>query len=96
MDRQTGVEGSTLELYRTLLRLRRAHRAGRGSLTWVDLGESVLAFDVSSETDAPVRVIANLGPEVVPLPAGEVLVASGELDADGGLPTDCAVWLQLS
>ena len=47
VDRQTGVPGSTLELYRELLRLRREHRVGRGRLTWVDLGESVLAFDVS-------------------------------------------------
>ena len=61
--------------------------------TW---GTSVLAFDVTSESGAPVRVIANLGAEVLPLPEGEVLVASGELDADGGLPTDCAVWLRLS
>ena len=56
----------------------------------------MLAFDVSSESGAPVRVIANLGEEVLPLPEAEVLVASGELDADGGLPTDCAAWLRLS
>ncbi len=31
VDRQTGVDGSTLELYRTLLRLRRELRPGRGS-----------------------------------------------------------------
>jgi alpha-glucosidase len=96
VDRQTGVEGSTLELYRELLRLRREHRVGRGRLSWVDLGDTVLAFDVSSESGAPVRVIANLGAEVLPMPGGEVLVASGELEADGGLPTDCAVWLRLS
>ena len=84
VDRQTGVEGSTLELYRTLLRLRREHRLGRGELTWLDLGENVLAFDVTSESGAPVRVIANLGSRALPLPEGEVLVASGELDAYGG------------
>ena len=84
VDRQTGVAGSTLELYRTLLRLRRAHRTGRGSLTWLDLGENVLAFDISSDGGAPVRVIANLGAEVLPLPEGEVLVASGEFDAAEG------------
>ena len=52
VDRQTGVEGSTLELYRTLLRLRRELRPGRGELAWVDLGEDVLAFDVTTETGA--------------------------------------------
>ncbi len=97
VDRQTGMEGSTLELYRTLLRLRREHRPGRGRLTWVDLGESVLAFDVSTETGPPVRVIANLGEEFLPLPRGaEVLVASGDVDVSEGLPTDCAVWLRRS
>ena len=96
MDRQAGVQGSTLELYRDLLRLRREHRVGRGRLTWVDLGDTVLAFDVTSESGAPVRVIANLGTEALPLPEGRVLVASGELNADEGLPTDCAVWLRLS
>ena len=40
-------------------------------------------------------MIANLGAEVLPLPEGEVLVSSGELDADGGLPTDCAAWLRI-
>ena len=34
MDQQDGVAGSTLELYRTLLALRREHRLGRGELTW--------------------------------------------------------------
>ena len=95
VDRQAGVEGSTLELYRTLLRLRRELRLGRGELTWVDLGEHVLAFDVTTESGAPVRVIANVGGDPVPLPEGfEVLVASDELDPPTGVPTDCAVWVR--
>ncbi|MET0999246.1 MAG: glycoside hydrolase family 13 protein [Marmoricola sp.] len=95
VDRQTGVEGSTLELYRTLLRLRRELRPGRGELTWVDLGEDVLAFDVTTANGAPMRVIANLGGELLPLPEGfDVLVASGEDDLGKGLPTDTAVWLR--
>jgi alpha-glucosidase len=96
VDRQQGVEGSTLELYRALLRLRRELRLGRGELTWVDLGEEVLAFDVSTESDGPVRVIANLSGEFLPLPGfEEVLVGSGDVDPDRGLPTDTAVWLRV-
>jgi alpha-glucosidase len=96
VDRQQGVEGSTLELYRALLRLRRELRLGRGELTWVDLGEQVLAFDVSTESDGPVRVIANLSGEFLPLPGfEEVLVGSGDVDPDRGLPTDTAVWLRV-
>jgi alpha-glucosidase len=96
VDRQQGVEGSTLELYRALLRLRRELRLGRGELTWVDLGEEVLAFDVSTASDGPVRVIANLSGEFLPLPGfEEVLVGSGDVDPDRGLPTDTAVWLRV-
>jgi alpha-glucosidase len=96
VDRQQGVEGSTLELYRALLRLRRELRLGRGELTWVDLGEEVLAFDVSTESDGPVRVIANLSGEFLPLRGfEEVLVGSGDVDPDRGLPTDTAVWLRV-
>jgi alpha-glucosidase len=94
-DRQDGVEGSTLELYRTLLRLRQELRPGRGELTWLDLGPDVLAFEVTTATGTRLRVIANLGREFVPLgDADEVLVASGELDPQRGIPTDCAVWLK--
>jgi alpha-glucosidase len=96
VDRQTAVEGSTLELYRTLLRLRRTHRPGRGTLTWVDLGPDVLAFDVSTETGVRLRVVANAGQGLVPLPTdAEVLVASDALDPRGGLPVDVAAWLRM-
>ncbi|MCW2807299.1 MAG: glycoside hydrolase family 13 protein, partial [Marmoricola sp.] len=80
-DRQTGVPGSTLELYRRLLRLRREHRPGRGELSWVDLGEGVLAFDVTGVTGPGIRVIANVDRDRLPLPDGaEILAASGEID----------------
>jgi alpha-glucosidase len=96
VDRQTGVEGSTLELYRTLLRLRRELRPGRGELTWQDLGDHALAFEVSVHSGAPLRVIANVGGnDPVPLPNGvEILVASGEVDPAMGVPKDCAVWVR--
>ncbi len=101
VDRQDGVEGSTLELYRTLLRLRRDHRLGRGELSWVegpDGGDDhVVAFDVASRgedgTPGRVRVVVNVGGPTVALPEGaEVLVSSGDLE-DGGLPTDTAAWV---
>ncbi len=94
VDQQREVPGSTLELYRRLLTLRRQRRLGRGTLSWLDLGEHVLAFEVTTETAGPVRVIANLGGSNLPLPAdAEVLVRSSEVDLARGLPQDCAVWL---
>jgi hypothetical protein len=57
----------------------------------------VLGFDVSTATEASIRVIANLGREFLPLPdAAEVLVASGDVDPERGLGTDTAVWLRIS
>jgi alpha-glucosidase len=96
VDRQRGVQGSTLELYRTLLRLRRELRLGRGDLAWVELEhEGALAFDITAESGTSVRVIANVGGANVPLPAdAEVLVCSEDVDLGEGLPTDCAAWLR--
>ncbi|MBB2890402.1 alpha-amylase family glycosyl hydrolase [Flexivirga oryzae] len=107
VDQQEGVAGSTLELYRTLLRVRRELDLGEGSLTAVDLGPDVVAYDVASGADT-VRVILNLGTADVELPsAAEVLVGSEQgLDTASSaslprpldprvLPTDTAVWLRL-
>ena len=97
VDRQTGVEGSTLELYRTLLRLRRELRPGRGTLAWLDTGEDVVAFEVTTGTGGVLRVVANLGPSPVAIPEqAEVLVCSdADLDRAVGLTTDTAAWLSL-
>ncbi len=91
-DRQDGVEGSTLELYRTLLRVRRERGLGHGELTWADVAPAdVLAFEVSSEAGAT-AVLTNLGADPVPIPPGSrVLAASGPLPGST-LPTDTTIW----
>ncbi|OLT42561.1 alpha-amylase [Serinicoccus sp. CNJ-927] len=104
VDRQEGVAGSTLELYRTLLRLRREHDLGVGGLEWVtDLGGMPLPDDVVAFTNAradgpPVTVVTNLGDDPVIVPEDrDVLVCSGFLHtgADGQrlLQRDTTVWL---
>jgi alpha-glucosidase len=99
VDRQVGVPGSTFELYRALLALRREHELGAGSLSWLGgYSQEVVAFVNSSgkpESDLPVvTVISNLGSESVALPAGtHVLVSSGPLTSQGLVPTDTTVWL---
>ena len=88
-DRQTGVEGSTLEMYQSVLALRRAFKLGAGSLDWnVALGADVLGF-----TNGEVTVVSNLGDVAVPLPVGEVLIASADLGSDGLLPPDVTAWM---
>ena len=88
VDRQDGVPGSTLELYREVLRLRRAHGLGQGRLQWHEAGPDVLAFD-----NKGVRVVVNLGPQDAAMPAGDVLVSSQPLEVPGRLPGNAAAWV---
>ncbi|MGJ5754541.1 alpha-glucosidase [Streptomyces puniciscabiei] len=88
VEAQTEAEGSTLELYRTALRLRRKLLEGE-ALTWTpDAPAGVLDFTRS----AAWRCVTNLGERPLPLPPGEVLLASCPLDGRA-LPPDTTVWL---
>jgi alpha-glucosidase len=86
---QQADPGSTLAFYRRALAARR--QLVGDAVTLVDLGEDVLAF-----RRGEVLVALNAGAAPVPLPPGEVLLASD--DASGRirspLPPDCAVWLR--
>ena len=83
---QDGDPSSTLALYRDALRLRR-ELLGEQPLTWLDLGDGVLAF----ERGPGFGCVVNLSAGPVPLPAGRLLLASGDVSA--GLPPDTAAWL---
>ena len=88
-DSQAGVPGSTLELYRSALKLRREHDLGNGEVQWIEgYGTDVVAFRT-----ADITVIANLGDVAVELPVGDVLLAS-ETITGGALPSDTTVWLR--
>jgi alpha-glucosidase len=98
-ERQAGSEDSTLEMYRTALRLRRELRLGHGSasdLEWLDGydPQTVLAF----RRPGGIVVLANLGPDLVALPDGsEILVVSSPpkaTDAGPALGTDVTAWLR--
>jgi alpha-glucosidase len=87
LDRQRGVTGSTYEMYRTALRLRREHSLGSGALAWVELGPDVVAF-----RNGAVVVVANLSDSTVDLPPGlEVVHTSGTVSGRT-VPTDTTVW----
>lgn len=92
-DAEQGVAGSTLELYRSALAIRNVHPAlGDGTKDWLDAGAEVLAFT----REPGFACWVNFGSEPVRLPDGaKVLVASGDLTADGALPSDTAVWLSV-
>jgi alpha-glucosidase len=90
LDRQRDVPGSTWELYRSALGLRRARGLGRATLTWQEAPAEALAFRV-----AGVLVLTNFGAEPVALPAGaRVLLSSEPLD-DGRVPADVTVWAEV-
>ncbi|MGO3661390.1 DUF3459 domain-containing protein, partial [Microbacterium gubbeenense] len=80
-------DGSTLELYRALLRLRREQGLGTGGLEWLESPAGTLSF-----RNGDVTVLANVSADPVDLPAGRVLAASGPLP-DGRLPSDTTVWV---
>ncbi|MFF9085864.1 glycoside hydrolase family 13 protein [Streptomyces sp. NPDC014991] len=89
VEAQAGTEGSTLELYRTALRLRRKLLEGE-TLTWTpEAPAGVLDFTRGEAW----RCVTHLGAEPVPLPPGEVLLSSAPLPGGGTLPPDTTVWL---
>ncbi|MER6268061.1 glycoside hydrolase family 13 protein [Streptomyces sp900105755] len=88
VEAQAGTAGSTLELYRTALRLRRKLLDGE-TLSWAEAPAGVLHF---ARTEGW-RCVTNASDAPVPLPPGEVLLASVPLPHDGTLPPDTTVWL---
>ncbi|HSK53973.1 MAG TPA: glycoside hydrolase family 13 protein [Jiangellales bacterium] len=87
---QEGVEGSTLELYRTALRLRRELDAlGDGPMHWIDSAAGVLAF----RRDPGFVCVVNIGGAPAELPPHEELLVSSAPLEGGRLPVDAAAWL---
>ncbi|GAA0276009.1 glycoside hydrolase family 13 protein [Streptomyces polychromogenes] len=103
VEAQTGDAGSTLELYRAALRIRRENAdLGAGDavewLEWPQMPEGVLAFRrgrfvcAVNTTGEDVRIARIARTAGVP---GSVLLASGELGEDPDvLPGDTTVWWQ--
>lgn len=93
IEAQTGVAGSTLELYRGALRVRReqADLGAGDAVEWLRAPEGVLAFRRGEFV-----CVTNTSGESVTTPAyGRVLLASGELteaDGEAKLPADTTVW----
>jgi alpha-glucosidase len=93
---QTGVAGSTLELYRGALRLRHELSALRvGSMRWLDSPSGSLVFAREVEDGAVVCAV-NLSTRAIQLPVyGEALIASAEHSDPATLPAESARWCRL-
>ena len=89
-DLQEGVSGSTLELYKLAIRLRRELQLGDGSFEWVAefTNERALGF-----RNGNILVIHNFGTDAQPLPTGEI-VARSEISDSLSLEPHTTVWLK--
>ncbi|NTW40115.1 MAG: glycoside hydrolase family 13 protein [Cellulomonadaceae bacterium] len=99
-DVQRRTPGSTLELYRAALRLRREFNLGTGSLAWVDGLPNAASASALIFVNRELLVVTNVGGSVLRLPADlDVLLVSHEVPvADDGavlVPPDTTVWARL-
>nr|WP_225754956.1 glycoside hydrolase family 13 protein [Actinotalea sp. Marseille-Q4924] len=104
LDQQRGVPGSTYELYRTALHVRRERSLGTGSLAWVSglrtTAGDVVGDDVLALVNRDLLVVTTVGGAEAVLPRGwEPVVTSGPTRAsdEGGVlvPPDTTVWAVL-
>jgi alpha-glucosidase len=92
VEAHDGEAGSTLELYRRALAIRREHPAlGDGELSWLPAPAGALAFAREPDFACIVNLSAD---DPVPVPREVVpLLASGPLTDDHRVPPDTALWL---
>jgi len=90
VEKQDGVKGSTLEMYRDALRIRK-DLVCEEKLTWVKhwLNSNVLHFKRPNGWQS----ITNFGTKPIKLPKGQVLISSQPL-VDGKIAPNTTVWLQ--
>jgi alpha-glucosidase len=95
VDVQAGDPASTLELYRSLLAVRKELRLGAGEVAVSEeYGADVLAL-VRTTPAATVLVLTNFGEDPVALPPSAEVLLSSEALVRGRVPTDVTVWARL-
>ena len=90
VEKQLADGDSTLSFFHHALEIRRSRSefAGEG-IDWLDIAPDALAF---ARHGGGLRCVLNAGKRPLPLPDGEVLLASAPT-VDGKLPADAAAWL---
>lgn len=87
-DLQEGVPGSTLELYKAALAIRKDRALGDGSLEWIEgTPENVLGF-----RNGDLTVFINYSKDNFVLPDGDIILDSAE-SSSGVLTPASAVWM---
>lgn len=90
---QEGIAGSTLELYKRLLKVRKEFDMGNGELIWAPehSGETSLAYQNSG-----ILVLANFSGSPVAIPPGELMATTqNDLLVEGLLEHDQVAWIKL-
>ncbi|HEX4015327.1 MAG TPA: alpha-amylase family glycosyl hydrolase, partial [Frankiaceae bacterium] len=91
---QTGREGSTLELYRAALALRRTEPAFTDNgFRWLPSPDGVLRFERGT-ADCRLECWVNFSAAALPLPAADVVLTSRSVEATGLLSAETGVWLR--
>jgi alpha-glucosidase len=91
VESQVSDPHSMLSLYKAALGIRRSHPAlGDGTLTWIESGPNVLAF----ERGFGFVSVTNLSDSAVDLPTYTKLLISSTPLENGKLPTDSTAWLR--
>jgi len=89
VEAQSKDRHSTLAFYREAIARRRELRSlHTPTFEWSDHGPDVIAYRRGS-----ILVVLNAGTTQVALPAGDIVIASEPLSAEGQLPPNAAVWL---
>ena len=86
-DQQTRAD-STLEMYKSSLKLRSELGLGEGSFSWTSTG-SVLSYQNKN-----VIVAHNFGEDSAKLPVGQLLITSAPLNS-GKLPANVTAWVRV-
>lgn len=92
-DLQDGVAGSTLEVYKRVLKMRKQFNLGAGNFKWAPeyMDETTLAY-----INNGVLVLSNFAGDPVVIPAGEILATTQpDLTIEGELEHDQTVWIKL-
>ena len=92
-DVQEGVAGSTLELYKKLIATRKNLALGSGEFRWAPEYSSA---NTLAYLNNGVLVLSNFGPELITVPAGEIIVSTqSSLTAGGQLEANQSAWIKL-
>ena len=90
-DQQDGVAGSTLELYKSALHIRRELKLGEGSFAWLPQFTNEVSLGYRN---GGILVIHNFGREPIAMPSGDVILRSANETDHKHIAADETVWIK--